>query len=37
MQVGIGALWLGFLAITRREILKFLRQTERLLSALAEV
>ena len=34
MQVGIGALWLGFLAITRREILKFLRQTERLLSAL---
>jgi len=34
MQVGIGALWLGFLAITRREVLKFLRQTERLLSAL---
>ena len=34
MQVGLGALWLGFLAITRREILKFVRQTERLLSAL---
>ena len=34
MPVGAGALWLGFLAITRREILKFVRQTERLLSAL---
>lgn len=34
MQIGVAALWLGFLAITRREILKFLRQTERLLSAL---
>ncbi|MBN9346077.1 MAG: ABC transporter permease, partial [Devosia sp.] len=34
MQVSAGALWLGFLAITRREVLKFLRQTERLLSAL---
>jgi ABC-2 type transport system permease protein len=34
MQIGFGALWLGFLAITRREILKFARQTERLLSAL---
>jgi ABC-2 type transport system permease protein len=34
MQVGLGALWLGFLAITRREVLKFMRQTERLLSAL---
>jgi len=34
MQVGVGALWLGFLAITRREIMKFARQTERLLSAL---
>ncbi|RYE10055.1 MAG: multidrug ABC transporter permease [Hyphomicrobiales bacterium] len=34
MQVTIGALWLGLLAITRREVLKFLRQTERLLSAL---
>jgi ABC-2 type transport system permease protein len=34
MQVSTGALWLGFLAITRREVLKFLRQTERLLSAL---
>ena len=34
MQVSAGALWLGFLAITRREVLKFVRQTERLLSAL---
>ena len=34
MQVGVGALWLGFLAITRREIMKFARQPERLLSAL---
>jgi ABC-2 type transport system permease protein len=34
MQVGVSALWLGFLAITRREIMKFARQTERLLSAL---
>ena len=34
MQVGVGALWLGFLAITRREIMEFARQTERLLSAL---
>ncbi len=34
MQVGAGALWLGLLAITRREVLKFLRQTERLISAL---
>ncbi|HZY68453.1 MAG TPA: multidrug ABC transporter permease, partial [Devosia sp.] len=34
MQVGFGALWLGLLAITRREVMKFARQTERLLSAL---
>jgi ABC-2 type transport system permease protein len=34
MQVGAAALWLGLLAITRREVMKFLRQTERLLSAL---
>ena len=34
MHVTVGALWLGFLAITRREVLKFVRQTERLLSAL---
>jgi ABC-2 type transport system permease protein len=34
MQVTGAELALGFAAITRREILKFLRQTERLLSAL---
>ena len=34
MQVGAAALWLGLFAITRREVMKFLRQTERLLSAL---
>ena len=34
MQVTASELALGFAAITRREILKFLRQTERLLSAL---
>jgi len=34
MSVGIGQLWLGLYAIAWREIAKFLRQTERLLSAL---
>ena len=34
MSVGVGQLWLGVYAITWREIAKFLRQTERLLSAL---
>ncbi len=34
MQITAGALWLGLLAVTRREIMKFARQTERLLSAL---
>ena len=32
--MNVSPLWLGFAAITRREIMKFLRQTERLLSAL---
>lgn len=34
MSVSLGHLWLGLCAITWREIAKFLRQTERLLSAL---
>ena len=34
MRVGVRELWLGLYAITWREIAKFLRQTERLLSAL---
>ena len=34
MSVSVGHLWLGFSAITWREIAKFLRQTERLISSL---
>src|SRR5690348_15313670 len=31
---GLGRFWVGFAAVSRREIVKFLRQTERLISAL---
>lgn len=34
MQAALGAYWIGFSAITWREIAKFLRQTERLISAI---
>lgn len=34
MQSTLSQFWIGFEAVTRREILKFLRQTERLISAL---
>ena len=36
MSVSVQHLWLGVYAITWREIAKFLRQTERLLSALEQ-
>ena len=34
MSVAVGSYWIGFAAVTRREVVKFLRQTERLISAL---